>query len=126
MFMNTLQEIPNNELDDFKIKVKHWLELDQKILELEKKTRELKKLKNKQLEPEITSFMTKFNISDLNTDNGKLRCNVRNTKKSLNKTNIRENLCKVINDMNQIDKAMELILNNREIVTTYKLTKPKK
>jgi len=124
--MNTLQEIPNNELDDFKIKVKHWLELDQKILELEKKTRELKKLKNKQLEPEITSFMTKFNISDLNTDNGKLRCNVRNTKKSLNKTNIRENLCKVINDMNQIDKAMELILNNREIVTTYKLTKPKK
>ncbi len=126
MFMNTLQEIPNNELNDFKIKVKHWLELDQKIMELEKKSRELKKIRNKQLEPEITSFMTKFNISDLNTENGKLRCNVRNTKKSLNKTNIRENLCKVINDMNQIDKAMELILNNREIVTSYKLTKPKK
>jgi len=124
--MNTLQEIPNNELNDFKIKVKHWLELDQKIMELEKKSRELKKIRNKQLEPEITSFMTKFNISDLNTENGKLRCNVRNTKKSLNKTNIRENLCKVINDMNQIDKAMELILNNREIVTSYKLTKPKK
>ncbi len=126
MFMNTLQEIPNNELNDFKIKVKHWLELDQKIAELEKKSRELKKIRNKQLEPEITAFMTKFNISDLNTDNGKLRCNSRNTKKPLNKTNIRDNLCKVINDMNQIDKAMELIINNREIVTTYKLTKPKK
>ena len=126
MFMNTLQEIPNNELNDFKIKVKHWLELDQKIVELEKKSRELKKIKNKQLEPEITAFMTKFNISDLNTDNGKLRCNARNTKKPLNKTNIRDNLCKVINDMNQINKAMELIINNREIVTTYKLTKPKK
>jgi len=124
--MNTLQEIPNNELNDFKIKVKHWLELDQKIVELEKKSRELKKIKNKQLEPEITAFMTKFNISDLNTDNGKLRCNARNTKKPLNKTNIRDNLCKVINDMNQINKAMELIINNREIVTTYKLTKPKK
>ena len=126
MFMNTLQEIPNNELSDFKIKVKHWLELDQKIVELEKKSRELKKIRNKQLEPEITAFMTKFNISDLNTDNGKLRCNPRNTKKPLNKTNIRDNLCKVINDMNQINKAMELIINNREIVTTYKLTKPKK
>jgi len=70
--------------------------------------------------------MVKFNISDLNTNNGKIKCNARNTKKPLNKTNIRENLSKVIQDINSIDKAMELIINNREIVTTYKLTKPKK
>ena len=70
--------------------------------------------------------MVKFNISDLNTTNGKLRCNARNTKKPLNKNNIKKNLCKVIQDINSIDKAMELIVNNREIVTTYKLTKPKR
>ena len=126
MFMNTIQEIPKEELDDFKNKVGSWLELDEQISSMEKKVRELKKIRNKKLEPEITTFMVKFNISDLNTNNGKLRCNARNTKKPLNKINIRENLCKVIEDINSVDKAMELILNNREVVTTYKLTKPKK
>ena len=126
MFMNTIQEIPKEELNDFKDKVGSWLELDEQISSMEKKIRELKKIKNKKLEPEITGFMVKFNISDLNTTNGKLKCNARNTKKPLNKINIRENLCKVIEDINSVDKAMELILNNREVVTTYKLTKPKK
>lgn len=126
MFMNTIQEIPKEELNDFKDKVGSWLELDEQISSMEKKIRELKKIRNTKLEPEITGFMVKFNISDLNTNNGKLRCNARNTKKPLNKINIRENLCKVIEDIKRVDEAMELILNNREVVTTYKLTKPKK
>ena len=126
MFMNTIQEIDNNELNQFKIQVKNWLEIDQQIMEKEKEIRELKKIKNKKLEPEITSFMRTYNISDLNTDNGKLRCNQRNTKKPLNKHNIRDNLSQVIQNNQQIEQAMDLILNNREIVTTYKLTKPKR
>ena len=93
---------------------------------MEKQIRELKAIRNKKLEPEITGFMVQFNISDLNTDNGKLRCNERNVKKSLNKTNIRENLSKVMEDSIKVDQAMNLILNNREITTTYKLTKPKR
>jgi hypothetical protein len=126
MFMNTLQEIPNSELENFKGSVKQWLEIDNEISMLDKKARELKKIRNKQLEPKITKFMTDFNIADLNTENGKLKCNQRNTKKPLNKTNIRENLSQVMNDINQVDQAMSLILNNREIVTTYKLVKSKK
>tara|TARA_Y100000817_G_scaffold279294_1_gene242579 strand:+ start:97 stop:471 length:375 start_codon:yes stop_codon:yes gene_type:complete len=124
--MNTIQEIPKNELDTFRSKVKTWLELDIEISNMEKKVRELKKIRNKQLEPEITKFMTDFNISDLNTDNGKLKCNQRNTKKALNKNNIRQNLTQVIQDINKVDEAMHLILNNREVVTTYKLVKSKK
>jgi len=123
--MNTLQEIPKDQLDVFKENVTNWLKIDSDICELEKKIRVLKK-QRKQDEKEVTQFMVKFNISDLNTNNGKIKCNARNTKKPLNKTNIRENLSKVIQDINSIDKAMELIINNREIVTTYKLTKPKK
>lgn len=124
--MNTLQEIPQQELQEFKIKVGKWLELDEKITLLEKQTRELKKLRNKQLEPDITSFMVKFNINDLNTNSGKLKCNARNTKKPINKINIRENLSKVISDSARVDQAIDLIWSNREVVTTYKLTKPKK
>ena len=126
MFMNTLQEIPPQELQEFKKRVGKWLELDEKIALLEKQARELKKIKNKQLEPEITTFMRKFNINDLNTGSGKLRCNERNTKKPINKVNIRENLSKIITDMNRVDQAIDLIWSNREVVTTYKLTKPKK
>lgn len=124
--MNTIQEIPKSDLDNFRLKVKSWLELDTEISNLERKIRELKKIRNKQLEPEITKFMTEFNISDLNTDNGKLKCNQRNTKKPLNKNNIRQNLSQVINDITKVDEAMHLILNNREITTTYKLVKTKK
>ena len=126
MFMNTLQEINNEELTSFKVQVKQWLEIDHQIMEKEKEIKELKKLKNKTLEPKITSFMRSYNISDLNTDNGKLKCNQRNTKKPLNKHNIRDNLTQVIQNNDQIEQAMNLILNNREIVTTYKLTKPKR
>ena len=124
--MNTLQEIPNEELQGFKIKVGKWLELDEKISALEKQARELKKIRNKELEPEITGFMVKFNITDLNTNTGKLRCNERNTKKPINKINIRENLSKIIAESEKVDQAIDLIWTNREVVTTYKLTKPRK
>lgn len=124
--MNTLQEIPNEELQGFKLKVGKWLELDEKISILEKQVRELKKIRNKELEPEITGFMVKFNITDLNTNTGKLRCNARNTKKPINKINIRENLSKIISESGKIDQAIDLIWTNREVVTTYKLTKPTK
>ena len=123
--MNTPMEIPQTDLTDFKEKVKHWLALDIQISEMETKIRELKKLRNKELEPQLTEFMVKFNISDLNTETGKIKCSARNTKKGLNKENIRTNLSKVITDNNLIDQAMQKILNERESTTTYKLTKVK-
>ena len=123
--MNTPMEIPQTDLTDFKEKVKHWLALDIQISEMETKIRELKKLRNKELEPQLTEFMVKFNISDLNTETGKIKCSARNTKKGLNKDNIRTNLSKVITDNSLIDEAMQKILNEREITTTYKLTKVK-
>ena len=128
MFMDTSMEpvqIPQNELTNFKEKVKRWLTLDMQIAEMEGKLRDLKKIRNKELEPQLTEFMVKFNISDLNTETGKIKCSARNTKKSLNKDNIRTNLSKVITDNSLIDQAMQKILNEREITTTYKLTKVK-
>lgn len=121
MFMNTVKEFNNNDLDEFKKNVKEWLELDNVIKEHEKRIRDLKKKRNKELEPLITKFMTDNNITDLNTNNGKIKCAERNTKKGLNKTNIRNNLSKFINDDIILDSAINEIVNNREIVTTYKL-----
>ena len=129
LFMDTSMEpvqIPQNELTNFKEKVKRWLTLDMQIAEIESKLRYLKKIRNKELEPQLTEFMVKFNITDLNTETGKLKCSARNTKKGLNKDNIRTNLSKVITDTNIIEQAMQKIIDDREVTTTYKLTKVKK
>ena len=115
----------NKSLEDFKFKVKQWLTIDEEINKYESKIKELKKHKKKILEPEITSFMVEHNITNLNTENGLIKCNERKTKKGLNKHNIRENLTQVLNDETQIEQALQLIMNNREIVVKHVLTKPK-
>ncbi len=121
MFMNTINELDQSELTKFKQNVKEWLELDTIIKEHEKRIRDLKKKRNKELEPLITEFMNTNNITDLNTNNGKIRCAEKNTKKGFNKTNIRSNLSKFITDEIVLDSAINELVNNREIVTSYKL-----
>ena len=125
--MNAFQSkpIPESEIQFFKEKVQRWLHVDNQISDLEKQIRELKKVRNKELEPEITSFMTKYNVSDLNTGNGKLKCQERKTKKGLNKNNIRENLSKYLTEQDKLDEAMNDLWANREITVSYKLKKIK-
>jgi|TARA_B110000977_G_scaffold199595_1_gene287430 hypothetical protein len=117
-------QIPQSDLINFKEKVKRWLMLDIQISEMESKLRDLKKIRNKEIEPQLTDFMVQYNITDLNTESGKLKCSARNSKKPLNKENIKNNLSKVITDIGLVEKAMEQ-LDNREMTTTYKLTKIK-
>jgi hypothetical protein len=119
--MNTVNELNAGDLNIFKKNVKEWLELDTVIKEHEKRIRDLKKKRNKELEPVITKYMTENNITDLNTNTGKIKCAERNTKKGFNKNNIRTNLSKYINDNIILDSAINEIVNNREIVTSYKL-----
>ena len=125
MSMNLGQEIPPNELQYFKEKVKHWLAIDKQVSDLENQIKDIKKVK-KELMPEITKFMVQYNISDLNTDSGKLRCSERKTKSSLNKNYIRIELEKALGEQSdKIDSCMENILNNRETKITYVLRKLK-
>ena len=123
--MNILPEIPKEQLECFKINVKNWIETDEQIKILEKQIRELKAQRNKQLEPKITAFMRQFNISDLNTDSGKLRCNERHTKSTVSKKTIQESLQKIL-PSEQAGKAMDEIYLNRQVITKYTLSRVKK
>ena len=123
--MNPFEKIPQTELQFFKEKVTRWVNVDQQISDLEKQIRELKKVRNKELEPEITNFMQTYNVKDLNTENGRLRCQEYKTKKGLNKQNIRENLSKFLTESAQLDEAVQSIISEREIVTKYKIKKLK-
>ena len=123
--MNILPEIPKDQLEHFKVNVKDWLDADEKIKDLEKQIRELKALRNKKLEPKITGFMRSYNISDLNTDAGKLRCNERNTKAPVSKKIIQESLQKVLTTQ-QAEAAMDEIYLNRQVIKKFSLSKVKK
>lgn len=123
--MNILPEIPKDQLEHFKVNVKDWLDADEKIKDLEKQIRELKVLRNKKLEPKITGFMRSYNISDLNTDAGKLRCNERNTKAPVSKKIIQESLQKVLTTQ-QAEAAMDEIYLNRQVIKKFSLSKVKK
>ena len=70
--------------------------------------------------------MRSYNISDLNTEQGKLRCNQRNTRKPLSKSLIQESLLEIMKEQEKVDDALDIMLNKRETVTTYKLSKVKK
>ena len=123
--MNILPEIPKDQLDCFKVNVKEWLDADEQIKVLEKQIKELKVQRNKKLEPKITGFMRTFNISDLNTDVGKLRCNERNTKATVSKKYIQESLQKILSQ-EQAGQAMDEIYLNRQVITKYTLSRVKK
>ena len=125
MSMNLEQEIPKNELQYFKEKVKHWLAIDKQVSDLENQIKDIKKVK-KELMPEITKFMVQYYISDLNTETGKLKCSERKTKSTLSKNYIRIELEKALGEnSDKIDSCMNHILNNREIKSTYVLRKVK-
>ena len=123
--MNSMQEIPKEEIQFFKEKVTRWLHVDKQIDDLMKQVRDLKKVRDKELQPEITSFMVNNNVSDLNTENGKLRCQERKTKKGLNKHNIRDNLSQFLAEQEKLDEAVNKIMNEREIVVKHVIKKVK-
>tara|TARA_Y100000996_G_scaffold311238_1_gene247647 strand:+ start:757 stop:1128 length:372 start_codon:yes stop_codon:yes gene_type:complete len=123
--MNPYEKIPPAEIQFFKEKVQRWVKIDSQIMELESQLRELKKVRSKELEPQITAFMTQNNIADLNTENGKLRCKEKRTKQALNKNNIRLNLSKYL-ESEKIDLAIDDLWNNREEKVTYQIQKMKK
>jgi len=122
--MNPYEKIPPAEIQFFKEKVQRWVKIDNQIMELEAQLRQLKKVRSKELEPQITVFMTQNNISDLNTENGKLRCKEKRTKQALNKNNIRLNLSKYLSE-DKIDSAITDMWNNREEKVTYQIQKIK-
>ena len=125
MFMNNLNEIPKEEIQYFKEKVTRWLLIDKQIADLQTQMKDLKKVRDKELQPSITEFMVNNNVSDLNTENGKLRCQERKTKKGLNKQNIRDNLSKFLEEQDKLDEAVSQIMNEREVIIKHVIKKVK-
>lgn len=98
-------------LEDFKNYVKKWLELDAYVKKAMEVVKEKKKQRNKLAEV-ITRFMCKYNIEDLNTKEGRIRC-----KTSYIREPVTQKVIKA--------KMTELLPERKDIVTKIYDERPK-
>jgi hypothetical protein len=78
-----------DEMDTFKNLVADWFKYDDAIRKLKIAIRERKTLQQV-LNNKIEDFMFKYNYNDLNTQNGRLKTNVKNVYKPINIKEVRE------------------------------------
>ena len=87
-----LIEAPSGmSLDEFKRHVRLWMDMDNEIKATLATVKEKKKVQGV-LTEKILAFMTRYNIEDLNTRDGKLRYRVSRVKPSVRQKQIKERL----------------------------------
>lgn len=85
-------DVPSaDELEDFKNCVRIWMEVDSNVKKLQTMIKERNVLK-KEVTVKILSFMSRYNIEDLNTKEGKLRYKVTRVKAPLSQKDIKEKI----------------------------------
>jgi hypothetical protein len=114
----------NQEFAEFKKKVKTWLTIDDDIITLQNAIKERKKQKDK-LTPEILNFMDRFEINDLNTNDGKLKFTKSMYTKPLNKQFLISRLGDFFKDFSKGEKVAGFILDNRDKEEKIKLRRVK-
>ena len=110
----------------FKESVLTWINIDKEIEELKKQIKVLKDKKNKDIEPEIMNFMQTYNISDLNTQGGRLKYSERSVKKGISRKSLLDNLMLYYNNNeDEAEKVTNFVYDNREEKVQRKITKLK-
>ena len=103
----------NEDFIEFKSDVSQWLTLDDDIITLQKAIKERKTKKN-ELTIKIQEYMNKFQINDLNTQNGKIKFTKSLYTKPLNKQFLISRLGDFFKDFSKGEKAASFILDNRD------------
>ena len=102
-------EPTTEEMDTFKNLVTDWFKYDDAIRKLKIAIRERKTLQGV-LNNKIQDFMFKYNYNDLNTQNGRLKTNVKNVQKPVNMKEVREIIA---NNKNLTgEELLNMIFNN--------------
>jgi hypothetical protein len=119
-------ELPDNiSIEDFTTLVQKWIEIDNWL----KKSQEIMKEKRKQkdkLKQVITHYMSKYNIEDLNTSEGKIRCKVQYVKSGVNQKVVKNKIVEFMQDNEeQCNALITKIFNEREKVEKMSLRRIK-
>jgi hypothetical protein len=96
-------------------KIKRWLEIENKILSLQRELKEVKKNK-KQISLDLTDIMKSKNLDSIDVNQGKILYTKNKSKKGINKKFLEDVLNKFYEDNNKAKEICEYILENRETV----------
>jgi hypothetical protein len=98
--------LPDNiSIEDFSNLVKKWIELDNWIKKSQELIRQKRKSKDK-ISEIITHYMCRYNIEDVNTSEGKIRCKVRYVKSGVNQKVVKEKISEVLKDNEETCNAL--------------------
>lgn len=117
------------ELEEFKTFVNDWFKFDDQIRKLEIAIKERKNYK-KVLNNKIQEFMFQFNYNDLNTEQGRIKSNIREVKVPIKITDIKDKILKykdlsgedLINQIFNEDRETVVKKNIRRIIPRVSLT----
>jgi hypothetical protein len=96
-------------------KIKRWLEIENKILSLQKELKEVKKNK-KQISVDLTDIMKSKNLDSIDVNQGKILYTKNTSKKGINKKFLENVLNKFYEDNDKAKEICEYILENRETI----------
>lgn len=88
---------PDLSLEDFRAHVRKWLELDTMIKNAQTVIKEKKKIRDK-LSVVIANFMCKYNIEDINTKEGRIKCKTVVSKSPVNQKVVKTKLADIFKD----------------------------
>lgn len=109
-----VQPTDNISLEEFREYVKKWFELDNTIKRAQEAIRERKKLKDK-LSVVISAFMCKYDIEDLNTKEGRIRCKVQTVKAPVSQKVVKQRITDYFNnDEKKKSEILSKIYEERE------------
>jgi len=117
--IKTANEPTTEEMDTFKNLVADWFKYDDQVRKLKIAIRERKTMQQV-LNNKIEEFMFKYNYNDLNTQNGRLKTNVRNVYKPINIKDVRD----IINNNKHLtgEELLAKIFNKEEREVIVKKT----
>lgn len=115
---------PNEILDEFKARVRNWMEIDNNIKKLQAVKKEQQALK-KDLTKQVLEFMAKYNIEDLNTKDGKLRYKVNVTKAPITRSTIRTRMMEMYGKASTVQEMVDYVFSNDEVVQKASLKRLK-
>lgn len=113
---NSDNNTDNISMDEFKMYVKKWFELDNYLKRALDVLKE-KKNEKQRISEVIMKFMCKYNIEDLNTKEGRIRCKQSHVKAPVSKQIIKQRVNDYFsNDDNKKEELLQKIFEDRDVV----------
>jgi len=99
-----------------------WIDIDNKIQELNAEIKELKMNKNK-LDIALTKYAKDNNMENsiIKVNNNKIKFSVTKTSEPITFKYLERNLCNIIKNENQLQKTINYLKDNREIKYNYSI-----